>query len=675
MKDFTVEVGPEQPQGSRTRRSVYGPESLTRIPAPGIHTLYDVLVNSVRWYGDKNGFGFRYTEKMIKEEENTYKTVRGRQVRERRTLWYPKLSEYTYLTYKEVCKLAHDLGAGLVKLGIKEKSMIAMLSPTNVHCLIMAHGCFTQNMTIVTIHDTLGQTGLICSLQETEAVAIYTVGDTLLNLSRIVSRCSKLKYIIYSGEVTPGVLKKVSSSASQKVISLNALVNLGKRYPIEPKQPEPEDLCSIMYTAGSTGDPKGVMLSHKNIIASIAGVHEILGHRITKSDSMLAYLPFSHIMEFITENLCIFWGVTLGYGSVRTLTDHSVRRCKGDIKEFRPTLMIGTPLVWESIHKSILAILSTASPSAKRTFQRAFAIKAWLMKQHLCTLLIDRLIFNKFKETLGGRLRFALSGGAPLSVKTQKFLSVTLCPVFTGYGMTETSGMCSIMTPEQFGFGQVGSLVPCCEVKLVDAHQSNPLSIHARPQGEIWIRGPVVTKGYWKQKELTENARTEDGWFRTGDVAEWSKRGTLTVIDRISNLVKLSNGEYIALEKLEAVYKGCLFVDHVCVYADPLSHRPVALAAMSQLAVRRLAIEKDVRETDWKTICESPVVKKAVFEALLDQAKEARLCNAETIVDVHLCPELWTTEVGILTAAQKLKRTEIVRAYKKELDDMIAKQR
>lgn len=132
----------------------------------------------------------------------------------------------------------------------------------------MAHGCFTQNMTIVTIHDTLGQTGLICSLQETEAVAIYTVGDTLLNLSRIVSRCSKLKYIIYSGEVTPDVLKKVSASASQKVISLNALANLGKRYPIEPKQPEPEDLCSIMYTAGSTGDPKGVMLSHKNIIAS-----------------------------------------------------------------------------------------------------------------------------------------------------------------------------------------------------------------------------------------------------------------------------------------------------------------------------------------------------------------------------------------------------------------------
>lgn len=132
----------------------------------------------------------------------------------------------------------------------------------------MAHGCFTQNMTIVTMHDTLGQAGLICSLQETESVAIYTVDDALINLSKIVSRCSKLKYIIYSGEITPSVLKKVRASASQKVISLKSLSDLGKKYPIEPKQPEPEDLCSIMYTAGSTGDPKGVMLSHKNIIAS-----------------------------------------------------------------------------------------------------------------------------------------------------------------------------------------------------------------------------------------------------------------------------------------------------------------------------------------------------------------------------------------------------------------------
>lgn len=170
----------------------------------------------------------------------------------------------------------------------------------------------------------------------------------------------------------------------------------------------------------------------------VAACNKILGHLVNDRDSMMAYLPLAHILEFVVENLCIFWGVTLGYASVRTLTDTSVRNCKGDIREFRPTIMTGVPQVWESIRKGVLAKVNALSPKAQAMFHKAFATKLWLMERQLPTNFLDKTIFGKIRDQVGGRLRFALSGGAPVSIETQRFLSVTVCPILGGYGMTES---------------------------------------------------------------------------------------------------------------------------------------------------------------------------------------------------------------------------------------------
>ncbi|KAG0174848.1 long-chain fatty acid-CoA ligase [Apophysomyces sp. BC1015] len=451
-------------------------------------------------------------------------------------------------------------------------------------------------------------------------------------------------------------------------MSLYEIVMLGRKNPKEARPPEPEDLCCIMYTSGSTGNPKGVMLSHKNILAAISACNLLLGYLITDRDSMMAYLPLAHVLEFVVENLCIFWGVTLGYASVRTLTDASVRNCKGDIKEFRPTLMTGVPAVWESIRKGVLTKVNSASPKAQKIFHKAFATKAWLLERHLPTRVIDKLVFNKIKEQVGGRLRFALSGGAPLSLETQKFLSVTVCPILGGFGMTESCGMCCVMSPEQFAYGPVGAPMPCCEIKLVDVPDANYLSSNPKPQGEVWVRGPAITKGYWKREDVTKETLTEDCWLQTGDIAEWNENGTLTIIDRKKNLVKLSNGEYIALEKLESIYKSCLFVNNLCVYADSLLSKPVALVVPVESAVRRLAEENAVEEKDWEKLCMDKTVRKAVLNGLLSQGKEAGLKPAELLFDIHLCSEEWTTETGLLTAAQKIKRQDINKRFKADLD-------
>jgi long-chain acyl-CoA synthetase len=201
------------------------------------------------------------------------------------------------------------------------------------------------------------------------------------------------------------------------------------------------------------------------------------------------------------------------------------------------------------------------------------------------------------------------------------------------------------MSPEQFAYGEVGAPVPCVEIKLVDVPDANYFSTnYPKPQGEVWVRGPAITKGYWKRDDITKETITEDNWLQTGDIAEWNVNGTLTIIDRKKNLVKLSNGEYIALEKLESIYKSCVNVINLCVYADPLYPKPVALAVVTEPVIRKIGSENGVAENDFEKLCQNEKVKKVVLDSLLAQGKEGGLKGSELLFDVYLCHEEWTTE-------------------------------
>jgi long-subunit acyl-CoA synthetase (AMP-forming) len=231
--------------------------------------------------------------------------------------------------------------------------------------------------------------------------------------------------------------------------------------------------------------------------------------------------------------------------------------------------------------------------------------------------------------------------------------------------------MCAIMAPEQWALGEVGSPVPCVEVKLVDQPELGYLSTNQpRPQGEIWIRGPSITSGYYKQDDITKEALTEDKWLKTGDIGEWTERGTLVIIDRIKNLVKLSNGEYIALEKLESVYKSSPIVENMCVYADPLYPKPVGLVVPLEGPLRKYLKEQGVENEDWEELCASKEARQLVLRAMQEQAKRGGLKGVEVISDIWICKDLWTPEMGLLTAAQKLKRKSINTTYEKELKEM-----
>ncbi|CAG8631429.1 4101_t:CDS:2 [Ambispora gerdemannii] len=642
---YSVEVGDAAPGQGRVHRSILSPGELITSPAPEVKTLYDMLQHSVKTWGTKkSAMGYRKILNIIEEEKEVTKTVNGVETKETKKWKYFQLSEYHWYNYEEIRKLLY----------------------------MLLRGAFTQGLTIVTAYDTLGESGLLHSMNESEVRAIFTNSDLLTSVKNVAGSCQTLEYVIYDGEPTEKILEEFKAAHPNiNIYTLDELKQLGKDNYIEPNPPQPEDLCLIMYTSGSTGNPKGVLLKHSNLIATIAGINKLFQQIVQPDDTLLAYLPLAHVLEFVVEQSCIFWGVTLGYGSIRTLTDTSVRNCLGDIREFKPSLMTGVPAVWETIRKGVLSKVQASSPTVQKVFNAAFKAKIWCINKGLPTRPFDIAVFNKIKQQTGGRLRYALSGGAPLSKETQEFLSIVLCPILQGYGMTESCGMCAILTPEQFSYGTVGAPVPCVEVKLIDVPEAGYLSSNTTPQGEIWTRGPCITSGYHKNEKVTKETFTDDKWLQTGDIGEWRPNGTLAIIDRKKNLVKLSHGEYIALEKLESVYKSCLYVSNIMVYADAYQSKPVALVFPAEPRIKELAKEKGLGSNlNFEQLCKHKDVVAAVLQSCLAQAKKAGLKPVEMISAVDLTHEEWTAQNGLLTAAQKLKRKELTEKFKDDIDRM-----
>ncbi|KAF8547531.1 acetyl-CoA synthetase-like protein [Imleria badia] len=395
---------------------------------------------------------------------------------------------------------------------------------------------------------------------------------------------------------------------------------------------------------GSTGAPKGVVLTHANVVASIGGVFHMLGHHLRVDDAFLAYLPLAHILEYVVELALFTVGMKTGYGRVKTLTDASVRNCKGDILAFQPTILVGVPQVWEMIRKDILAEVN-----ARRSLWKS--------------------ISSSVRAATGGRLRLALSGGAALSKETQEFFSVAPVTMLQGYGMTESCAMCAILPPELMQYGVVGLPSPCIEIKLIDVPEAGYKATGNPCQGEVCIRGPSMIKGYYKRPDLNEDETifTKDGWFRTGDVGQWNPDGTLSLIDRIENLVKLQGGEYIALERLEATYRSCNLVSNICVHASAEAKQPIAIIIPHEPNLRYVLAKQSLPDVDATAslldLCHNEAVQELVLKECNLVGKKNDFKGMEMLEAVILTAEEWTPESGLVTAVQTVQRRKIAKHF------------
>ena len=237
----------------------------------------------------------------------------------------------------------------------------------------------------------------------------------------------------------------------------------------------------------------------------------VVGKHISPKDAILTCLPQAHIIEFVFENMCLYWGCTMGYGSPGTLSNASVWNCKGDICEVRPTSLVGVPAVWESIKKGITGVVAAKGWLSSCLFWGSLRIKSWLLDHSFPGVsLLDSLVFKTVKEAAGGRLRIITNGGGPISRDTQIFLSLAIAPLINGYGQTETCGVGAINDPLAWDPNAVGELPVSVEIKLVDVPESGYSTKHDPPQEEILIRGPSVATGYHKKEVETKEAFTTD---------------------------------------------------------------------------------------------------------------------------------------------------------------------
>ncbi|KAI1294245.1 Long-chain-fatty-acid--CoA ligase 3 [Halotydeus destructor] len=445
------------------------------------------------------------------------------------------------------------------------------------------------------------------------------------------------------------------------------------------QRPGPEDLAMIMYTSGTSGLPKGVMLTHRSVVSAVRQAAAYLGDlRLSPATALAAYLPLAHMLEFAVESLFLVSGLRIGYSGPGTLTSSSSglqAGCKGDAELLGPQAVASVPMVLDKMRKQITEKVEGQSRGKKKLVAFAMEYKNYWHQKGYRTPLVNRLLCKPIRASLGGRVRFLFVGGAPLSGDTQLFTQTCLdARVLQGYGATETCGMGTAMDAQDLATGRCGAPYFGTKLRLVDWPEGGYRATDKpRPRGEIVIGGDTVALGYFKRDAETEAAfREEKGtrWFYTGDIGEVHPDGTLQIVDRKKDLVKLSFGEYISLGKIEAELKSNSYVDNICVVADQGSNFLVALVAPARGAVTQLGRHLAIEGLPLDQLAGDPEVMAEVLKSLNEHGLRAGLSKAELPRKLKLVKEEWSPDSGLVTAAFKIRRHQIAHFYRADINRM-----
>ncbi|KAF7559831.1 hypothetical protein G7046_g4337 [Stylonectria norvegica] len=676
---YTIEApGYQKVEGETIpRRHPKSKDGLLNQPADDVYTVFDIVKRSARVYPNHHAVGSRKLIKLHKETKKIKKNVDGEITEVDKEWQYFELSKFDYLTYKQYEQLVLQIGSGLRNLGLSSENKVHLFGTTAVNWIAMSHGCASQSISIVTAYDTLGAEGVQHSLVQTGCEAMY-IDPHLLKTASGPLKKSKVKTVIVNEACMFAVGGEIeefkASNPDLRVVTFEELRKLGEENPVEPVPAKPTDLYCVMYTSGSTGLPKGACISHQALVAGITGLFTCVEPCVSDKECILAYLPLAHIFEMALENLVLFIGGTLGYGNPRTLSDTSVRNCAGDMREFKPTVMVGVPQVWETVKKGVMAKLETSSPVLRSLFWSAYNYKNFMSKNKLPgATIFDSIVFSKVREMTGGRLRFTMNGASGISDSTKQFLSLVLAPMLAGYGLTETCANGALGCPLEYSPNAVGPVPSAIDVKLVALPELGYFTDteNSPAQGEILLKGMPVMSGYYDNPEETAKAFTADGWFKTGDIGEFDPDGHLKVIDRVKNLVKMQGGEYIALEKLESVYRGSQVVMNIMIHADPEYSRPIAVIYPNEKVLGEKAKELGVDEHNIHSIHHNAKLRNYVLKDLQTQGRRGGLVGMEIISGVVITDEEWTPPSGLVTATQKLNRKVIREAFKKDIDECL----
>lgn len=566
-----------------------------------------------------------------------------------------KNGQYQPISTEEFARRVRNISSGLKTLGLNKGDKLVILSENRPEWVMVDVATFCSSGVVVPVYTNLTPDQIRYIINDSQAR--FLVCSNLKLWQKITSIRPELplveKFILMEGPAPAGVM------------SLEEVEKSGEKYNLS--HPDdfdrvalsilPDDLATIIYTSGTTGVPKGAMLSHHNLVNNIETLHTLVD--FNSGDRALSFLPLSHVLERMCTHAWLYVGACIAYAeSLDTVADN--------LMEARPTIMVGVPRFFDKFYAAVIDSV-LASPNLQRKIffwalevgRKYVQLKlnhrqlpAWLKFRYQ---LASRLVFSKIVERTGGRVRFFVSGGAPLSKEIAEFFYALGILVIEGYGLTETSPVISLNTLTDFKFGTVGKILPGEEVKFA-------------PDGEILVRGPNVMKGYFNKEAETKEA-FEDGWFKTGDVGYLDQDGFLVITDRKKDIIVTSGGKNVAPQPIENALAASPYIANAVVVGDRRKFVS-ALIVPDFEKLKKYATEKDITFSSNQELVEKP----EIYEFFMQETNRLtpHLASYEKIKKIIIIDRVFEIEAGEMTPTLKVRRKVIEEKYKPLIDRLYA---
>jgi long-chain acyl-CoA synthetase len=561
---------------------------------------------------------------------------------------------YQPISSLDFADAVRDVALGLQELGVKAGDRVAILSENRPEWAIADYACLTAGLTDVPIYPTLPAEQIPYLLNDSGCVAVFTsTPEQAGKIAQIRSQCPSVRHVIGFGE-TPSTGEDLTLAQVQSRGQQANTPQRAKTYREAALAVKPDQVATIIYTSGTTGEPKGVMLTHDNIYSNVMASATAVP--FGGNDICLSFLPLSHIFERMAGHyLMLHTGTTIAYAE-------SIDTVPVNMQEVKPTLVLSVPRLYEKMYARVLDNALSGGAVKKSIFFWARDVAMRWADEKLAGreprgmlartyAIAQKLVFSKLKARTGGRLRYFVSGGAPLAPEINKFFYAAGLVILEGYGLTETSPLIGVNTPANFRIGTIGKPAAGVEVAIAD-------------DGEILTRGPHVMKGYYNKPDATRETIDSDGWLHTGDIGVLED-GFLRITDRKKDIIVTAGGKNIAPQPIENRVKTNKYVSQAVMIGDKRKF-PVILVVPNWDNLEKWAKIKNIIWTDRKQLLAMPTIQAKMEKEVLGQL--SGLAPYEMPKKVGLLENDFSIERGELTPTLKVKRRVVDKHYKDVVD-------
>jgi len=561
--------------------------------------------------------------------------------------WKRGKDVYVPITYDQLVQRVRHVASGLLSLGVKAGDRIALLMENCPEWAVCDYAILSVGAVTVPLYCAYRKQDVSHVLSDSKPVlALASDGRKLQHLLDVAESCPSVRnvYVFGSGKDARGALPfaELEATPCDDEGIKGRLRELSR-----------DSLATLIYTSGTTGKPKGVMLSHGNLLSNIEAILQVLN--VGPEDKMLSFLPLAHVFERLAGH---FLPYSIGLPVAFAERPDTVAK---NMPEVRPTILISVPRLFEVIRSRILGRVAK-QPGVSRFLFSLYLKRSGQRRRgeigmpgNIQLKILDRLVGEKVRGRFGGRLKMFISGGAPLSVDVNNFFEDIGIPIIEGYGMTESSPVICVNPPDGRRPGAVGRPLSNLELRLGD-------------DGEILVRGPSVMQGYWRLPEATAET-IENGWLHTGDIGVIDADGYLSITDRKKDLIVNSGGENIAPQRVEGLLAGEEMIDQVVVYGDRKPYL-VAIVVPNREATELWATTAGLPETGWAKLAASPVLRKELQTRIA--ATLHQLSQFEQVRRIHVRAEPFTIDDGFLTPTMKIKRQQIYGHFRDAFEGLYA---